>query len=85
MKSLSLEKTLRVVGFALACVAALSLLFCVALVGSALDKRYSVTQSVGYWPLFTVFLLLVSGCFIFGAPHLLRAIGKKKSHEDKLG
>jgi len=85
MKSPSLEKCIRVVGVILAIISGLSLLFCIALLGSAMEKRYSVTQSLGYWPLFTVLLLVVSGFFIFGAPHLVRAIGKNKSDEDKLG
>jgi hypothetical protein len=84
MKLPNLERVIRVAGAVLALAAGLSLLFCVVLVGSAVSKRYSVIQAVGYWPLFTLFLLLMSGLFLFGVPHLVRAIGKKKS-DDKLG
>ncbi len=85
MKAPPLEKFVLVVGVALASIAGLSLLFCIALVGVAMDKRNSVIQSVGYWPLFTLFLLLLSGCFILGAEPLAKAIGKKKSDEDRSG
>jgi hypothetical protein len=85
MKAPPLEKFVLVVGVALAFIAGLSLLFCISLVGVAMDKRNSVIQSVGYWPLFTLFLLLLSGCFILGAEPLAKAIGKKKSDEDKSG
>jgi hypothetical protein len=85
MKAPPLEKFVLVVGVALAFIAGLSLLFCIALVGVAMDKRNSVIQSVGYWPLFTLFLLLLSGCFILGAEPLAKAIGKKKSDEDRSG
>jgi hypothetical protein len=50
-----------------------------------MDKRNSVVQSVGYWPLFTLFLFLLAGCFILGAEPLAKAIGKKKSNEDRTG
>ena len=85
MKAPPLEKFVLVVGVALAFIAGLSLLFCIALVGVAMDKRNSVIQSVGYWPLFTLFLLLLSRCFILGAEPLAKAIGKKKSDEDRSG
>ena len=85
MKAPPLEKFVLVVGVALAFIAGLSLLFCISLVGVAMDKRNSVIQSVGYWPLFTLFLLLLSGCFILGAEPLAKAIGKKKSDEDSSG
>jgi len=81
MKAPPLERFLEVVGVALALIAGMSLLFCVALVGIALDKRNSVIQSVGYWPLFTLFLLLLSGCCFLCAEPLAKAIGKKKSDE----
>ena len=81
MKAPPLEKFLEVVGVALALFAGMSLLFCIALVGIALDKRNSVIQSVGYWPLFTLFLLLLSGCCFLCAEPLAKAIGKKKSDE----
>jgi len=71
------EKFIRVAGVILAIMAGLSLLFCAALISNALEKRNSVTQSVGYWPLFTLCLSLLSAGFIFGAPRLVRAIGKK--------
>ena len=80
----SIEKFIRIAGVILAIGAGFSLLFCLALIGTALEKRYSVIQSVGYWPLFTLFLLLLSAGFIFGAPRLARAIGKKESDENKL-
>jgi hypothetical protein len=32
-----------------------------------------------------LFLLLLSGCFILGAEPLAKAIGKKKSDEDRSG
>jgi len=85
MKPSPLEKFILLVGIALAIVAGLSLLFCVGLVIIAVDKRNSVLQSVGYWPLFTVALLLLSGCFILGAEPFATAIGKKKSDEHKSG
>jgi hypothetical protein len=85
MKAPPLEKFILVVGVALAFLAGLSLLFCISLIGVAMDKRNSVIQSVGYWPLFTLFLLLLSGCFILGAEPLAKAIGKKKSDEDSSG
>ena len=81
----SLEKIILAAGFILAFAAGLSLLFCVVLVGSAVSKGYSVLQFVGYWPLLTIFLLLLSGCFILGAEPLAKAIGKKKSDEHKSG
>jgi hypothetical protein len=83
MKARPLEKFVLVVGFALAFIAGLSLLFCIGLVGVAMDKRNSVIQSVGYWPLFTVFLLLLSGCCFLSAEPLAKAIGKKKSDEHR--
>jgi hypothetical protein len=83
MKAPPLEKLVLVVGVALAFIAGLSLLFCIGLVGVAMDKRNSVIQSVGYWPLFTLFLLLLSGCCFLGAEPLAKAIGKKKSDEDR--
>ena len=81
----SLERIILAAGFIFAFAAGLSLLFCVVLVGSAVSKGYSVLQFVGYWPLFTMFLLLLSGCFILGAEPLAKAIGKKKSDEHKSG
>jgi hypothetical protein len=83
MKAPPLEKLVLVVGVALAFIAGLSLLFCIGLVGVAMDKRNSVIQSVGYWPLFTMFLLLLSGCCFLGAEPLAKAIGKKKSDQDR--
>ena len=81
----SLKKIILAAGFILALAAGLSLLFCVVLVGSAVSKGYGVLQFVGYWPLLTIFLLLLSGCFILGAEPLAKAIGKKKSDEQKWG
>jgi membrane protein implicated in regulation of membrane protease activity len=81
----SLERIILAAGFILAFAAGLSLLFCVVLVGSAVSKGYSVLQFVGYWPLLTIFLLLLSGCFILGAEPLAKAIGKKRSDEHKSG
>ncbi len=81
----SLEKIILAAGFTLAFASGLSLLFCVVVVGSAVSKGYSVLQFVGYWPLFTLFLLLLSGGFILGAEPLAKAIGKKKSNEHKSG
>jgi membrane protein implicated in regulation of membrane protease activity len=81
----SLEKIILAAGFILAFAAGLSLLFCVVLVGSAVSKGYSFLQFVGYWPLFTIFLLLLSGCLILGAEPLAKAIGKKKPDEHKSG
>jgi hypothetical protein len=83
MKAPPLEKFVLVVGVALAFIAGLSLLFCIGLVGVAMDKRNSVIQSVGYWLLFTMFLLLLSGCCFLGAEPLAKAIGKKKSDQDR--
>jgi len=83
MKAPALEKFVLVVGVALAVIAGLSLLFCVALVGVALDKRNSVIQSVGYWPLFTLLLVLLSGCCFLGAEPLAKAIGKRKPDEHR--
>ena len=85
MKAPPLEKFVLVVGVALAIIAGLSLLYCISLVAVAMDKRNSVIQSVGYWPLFTLFLLLLSGCCFLGAEPLARAIRQKKSHKDKSG
>lgn len=81
MKAPPLEKFLEVVGVALALIAGMFLLFCIALVGVALEKRNSVIQSVGYWPLFTLFLLVLSGCCFLCADPFAKAIGKKKSDE----
>jgi hypothetical protein len=80
-----LEKIMLAAGFILALAAGLSLLYCVVLVGSAVSKGYKVLQFVGYWPLYTLFLLLLSGGFILGAEPLARAIGKMKSDEHKSG
>jgi len=49
------------------------------------SKGYTVLQFVGYWPLFTVVLLVMSGLLLVGAPRLARAIGKKKTDEENLG
>jgi hypothetical protein len=81
----SLERIFLAAGFLLACAAGLALLFCVVLVGSALSKGYSALEFVGYWRLFTAFLLVMSGFLILGAPHLASAIGKKKPDEENLG
>ena len=81
MKAPPLEKLILVVGVALALVAGLSLLFCLGLVGVAMEKRNSVIQSLGYWPLFTMSLLLLSACCFLGAEPLAKAIGRKKSDE----
>jgi hypothetical protein len=80
-----LEKIILAAGFTFAFVAGLSLLYCVVLVGSAVSKGYRLFEFAGYWPLFTVFLVLLSGGLILGAEPLARAIGKKKSHEHKSG
>ena len=79
------ERIILTAGFILAFAAGLSLLFCVILVGSAVSKGYTVLQFVGYWPLFTVVLLVMSGLLLVGAPRLARAIGKKKTDEENLG
>jgi hypothetical protein len=79
------ERTILAAGFILAFAAGLSLLFCVILVGGAVSKGYPVLQFVGYWPLFTVGLLVMSGLLLLGAPRLARAIGKKKTDEEHLG
>ena len=79
------ERIILAAGFILAFAAGLSLLFCVILVGSAVSKGYTVLQFVGYWPLFTVVLLVMSGLLLLGAPHLARAIGKKRTDEENLG
>jgi hypothetical protein len=50
-----------------------------------MSKGYRVLEFVGYWPLYTIFLLLLSGGFILGAEPLARAIRKKNSHEHKSG
>jgi hypothetical protein len=85
MKAPPLEKFVLFVGVGLAFIAGLSLLFCIGLVGVAVDKRNSVIQSVGYWPLFTLFLSLLSGCCFLGAEPLAKTIGKKTSDEDRSG
>ena len=72
------ERIVLAAGFILAFAAGLSLLFCVVLVGSAVSKGYKVLQFVGYWPLFTIALSVMSGLFLVGGPHLARAIGKRK-------
>ena len=79
------EKIILAAGFILAVAAGLSLLYCVVLVGSAVSKGYRLLEFVGYWPLFTVILLVLSGCLILGAEPLANAIGKKKSDEHKSG
>ena len=81
----ALEKVMLATGFILVFAAGLSLLYCVVLVGSAVSKGYRVLEFVGYWPLYTIFLLLLSGGFILGAEPLARAMGKKKSDERKSG
>jgi hypothetical protein len=81
----ALEKIMLAAGFIFAFAAGVSLLWCVVLVGSAVSKGYRVLQFVGYWPLYVISLLLLSGCFILGAEPLARAIGKKKSDEHKSG
>jgi len=77
------EKIILAAGFIVAFAAGLSLLYCVILVGSAVSKGYRLLEFVGYWPLFTTFLLLLSGCCFLGAEPLAKAIGKKKSDQDK--
>jgi hypothetical protein len=79
------ERIVLAAGFILAFAAGLSLLFCMVLVGSAVSKGYKVLQFVGYWPLFTVVLSVMSGLFLLGAPHLARALGKRKPDEEDLG
>ena len=79
------ERIVLAAGFILAFAAGLSLLFCVVLVGSAVSKGYRVLQFVGYWPLFTIILSALSGLFLLGAPHLARAVGKRKPDEENLG
>jgi membrane protein implicated in regulation of membrane protease activity len=79
------ERIVLAAGFILAFAAVLSLLFCVVLVGSAVSKGYRVLQFVGYWPLFTVVLSVLSGVFLLGAPHLAKATGKRKPDEENLG
>ena len=81
----ALEKIMLAAGFILVFAAGLSLLYCVVLVGSAVSKGYRALEFVGYWPLYTIFLLLLSGGFILGAEPLARAIGKRKSDEHKSG
>ncbi len=83
VKATPLEKFVLVVGVALAFAAGLSLLFCIGLVGAAMAKQNSVMQSVGCWPIFTVFLLLLSGCCFLGAEPLAKAIGRKESDEHR--
>ena len=80
-----LEKIMLAAGFILALAGGVSLLYCMILVGSAVSKGYKLVQFVGYWPLYTMFLLLLSGGLILGAEPLARAIGKKKSDEHKSG
>ena len=75
----ALEKIMLAAGSMLAFGAGVSLLYCLVLVGSAVSKGYRVLQFVGYWPLYAVFLLLLSGWFILSAGPLAKAIGKKKS------
>lgn len=81
VKATPLERFVLVVGVALVFGAGLSLLLCISLVGIALAKRNSVIQSVGYWPLFTVFLLFLAACCFLGAEPLASAVGRKKSEE----
>jgi hypothetical protein len=83
MKTPSLKTLIRVLGIALSLITCVSLLFCVALVFSATDKVYNVSQSLGYWPLFSLFLLLISVYLIAGAPHLVRLIERRRGEMTK--
>jgi hypothetical protein len=78
MKAPPLEKFILVVGVALAFIAGLSVFFWIV---PSKGPRDSVMELVGFWPLFTVFLLLLSGCCFLGAEPLTNAIGRKKSDE----
>ncbi len=82
-----LEIIILVAGFILALASGVSLLYCVALMlgAEAEGVGYSVLKSVGYWPLYTLFLFVLSLYFIAGAEPLAKAIGKKKSDEHKSG
>ena len=79
------ERIILGAGFILAFAAGLSFLFCVVLIGSAVSKGYRLFQFVGFWPLFAIVLSVMSGLFLLGAPHLARAIGKRKRDEKNLG
>jgi hypothetical protein len=83
MKTPSLKTCFRAVGVVLLLITGLSLLFCIGLVFSAENKVFSVSDSLGYWPLFSLFLLLVSVYFIAGAPHLVRVIERRQSDNGK--
>jgi hypothetical protein len=80
-----LQRIILAAGFICGCAAGLSLLYCVVLVGSAVSKGYRLLEFVGYWPLFTIFLLVLSACFILGAEPFAKAVGKGRSDEHKSG
>jgi hypothetical protein len=82
MKAPPIEKFVLVVGVALAFIAGLSVLLWIV---PSKGPRDSVIESVGYWPLLTVFLSLLSGYCFLGAEPLANAIGRKKpdEHDDE--
>jgi len=77
-----LEKFVLVVGVALILIAGFSVVFWIV---PSKGPRDSVTESVGYWPLFTVFLSLLSVCCFLGAEPLAKSFGREKSgeHDDE--
>jgi hypothetical protein len=85
MKTPSLKTLIRVVGVVLLLVTGLSLFFCLELVVAPEIKSngISISQSLGYWPFFSLFLLLLSMYLIAGAPHVVRFIERKQSGEKR--
>jgi hypothetical protein len=83
MKTPSLKKLIRAVGFVWLLFACLSLLWCVELVVAAEMKGNSVSQALGDWPIFSLILLAISVYLIAGAPQLVRFIQRHHSDDKK--
>jgi hypothetical protein len=77
MKTPSLKTLIQVIGYLLLTVTGFTLFFTLEIF--LFTKGDSIHGDVGYWPLFSLFLLLVSLYLVIGAPHLVRAIERRKS------
>jgi len=83
MKTPSFKKLIRAVGVVWLFFTCLSLLWCIELVVAAEMKGNSVSQALGDWPFFSLFLLVVSVYLIAGAPQLARFIQRHQSDDKK--
>jgi len=83
MKTPSLKKLIRAVGVVWLFFTGLSVLWCMELVVAAEIKSNSVSQALGYWPFFSLLLLVVSLYLIAGAPQLVRFVQRHQSNDKK--